>query len=245
MLPETSWKDADKLALARALWRRLDELQPAVVLVPGYYTLPAVAVAVWARLHGRASVLMTESTAGDHARVGWKEWFEIPPDSNAVQLGGGGGCGSCPLHPPTGHAGRARGPFLRRGRQRSDRGEHRAAARDLKTERSISCPPITSCLWGGWRRRKMAPGLLRAWLEYRRQGGGLGAGAGRRWTGGADAAQACSPIRSGQVRRGLRRPEERAGALPLLCPRRGFRSAQHARALGPGRQRGPWPRDFR
>ncbi len=73
LLPDTSWGDADKRALARQLWRRLDELDPEVVLVPGYYTLPAIAAALWARTHGRASVLMTESTAGDHTRTWWKE----------------------------------------------------------------------------------------------------------------------------------------------------------------------------
>ena len=73
LLPAGSWRDASKTALARALWKRLSELDPDVVLVPGYYTLPAVAAAVWAKLHGRASVLMTESTAYDHQRVAWKE----------------------------------------------------------------------------------------------------------------------------------------------------------------------------
>ncbi len=74
LMPESSWRDADKLRLSRALWSRLSHLDPGVVLVPGYYTLPAIAAALWAKLHGRVSVLMTESTAGDHKRVWWKEW---------------------------------------------------------------------------------------------------------------------------------------------------------------------------
>lgn len=73
ILPNGSWKTASKLALAREVWLRLDRLDPEVVLVPGYYTLPSLAAAVWAKHHGRTSVLMTESTAGDHARAGWKE----------------------------------------------------------------------------------------------------------------------------------------------------------------------------
>ncbi len=68
LMPGVSWREAGKLRLAVALWRRLNALQPRVVLVPGYYTLPAIAAAMWARLHGRASVLMTESTAFDHKR---------------------------------------------------------------------------------------------------------------------------------------------------------------------------------
>ena len=73
LLPQESWAAADKWALARKVWSRLNELQPEVVLVPGYYTLPAIAAGLWARLHGSASVLMTESTEHDHARSFCKE----------------------------------------------------------------------------------------------------------------------------------------------------------------------------
>ena len=76
LLPETSWREANHLQLARLLWAHLSRLDPEVVLVPGYYTLPAIAAALWARLHGRASVLMTESTVYDHERTGWKESFK-------------------------------------------------------------------------------------------------------------------------------------------------------------------------
>ena len=73
LMPEASWSQANKMELARRVWGRLSELDPEVVLVPGYYTLPAVAAALWARMHGRTSVLMTESTAADHRRTWWKE----------------------------------------------------------------------------------------------------------------------------------------------------------------------------
>ncbi len=72
--PQSSWAQANKLRLARELWSRLSELEPEVVLVPGYYTLPAIAAALWAKFHRSASVLMTESTAYDHPRMAWKEW---------------------------------------------------------------------------------------------------------------------------------------------------------------------------
>ena len=72
--PQSSWAQANKVELARALWNRISELQPELVLVPGYYTLPAIAAALWAKFHRATSVLMTESTAYDHPRVGWKEW---------------------------------------------------------------------------------------------------------------------------------------------------------------------------
>jgi 1,2-diacylglycerol 3-alpha-glucosyltransferase len=73
LLPNSNWQQAGQLRLARLLWERLNQLKPAAVMVPGYATLPALAAALWARRHRRTSVLMTESTAYDHERVGWKE----------------------------------------------------------------------------------------------------------------------------------------------------------------------------
>ena len=73
LLPASNWSEAGKWQLARALWNRLDKLNPSLVLVPGYYTIPALTAAIWARVKGRKSVLMTESTAQDHARVWWRE----------------------------------------------------------------------------------------------------------------------------------------------------------------------------
>ncbi len=76
LMPHSSWQDAGQLTLARKLWAALTRIDPAVVLIPGYYTLPAIAAALWAKLHRRAGVLMTESTAEDHVRNNWKEAFK-------------------------------------------------------------------------------------------------------------------------------------------------------------------------
>jgi glycosyltransferase involved in cell wall biosynthesis len=76
MMPNVAWRDANKWKLSAMLWKRLSELKPEVVLVPGYYTLPGIAIALWARIHGATSVLMTESTSGDHQRTAWKEWLK-------------------------------------------------------------------------------------------------------------------------------------------------------------------------
>ena len=73
LMPEADWQRAGQLRLSLKLWKTLSEVDPKVVLVPGYYTLPAIAAALWAKLHRRQSVLMTESTASDHVRVWWKE----------------------------------------------------------------------------------------------------------------------------------------------------------------------------
>ena len=76
LMPQDGWRDVGKFKLARLVWAKLNELDPEVVLVPGYYTLPGLAIAVWARVHGAVSVLMTESTAYDHGRMRWKEFIK-------------------------------------------------------------------------------------------------------------------------------------------------------------------------
>ena len=73
LVPDKSWSEAGQFPLARQVWRTLSSLQPDVVLVPGYYTLPGLGAALWCRFHGKRSVLMTESTQFDHHRTGWKE----------------------------------------------------------------------------------------------------------------------------------------------------------------------------
>lgn len=71
--PRDSWLQTGKLSLSILLVRRLRALDPAVALIPGYYTLPAVAAALWCKWNHRTSVLMTETTATDHVRKGWRE----------------------------------------------------------------------------------------------------------------------------------------------------------------------------
>ncbi len=73
LMPGKSWQEAGSFVLARTLWKKLSAIRPEVVLVPGYYTLPGIAAALWARTHGAQSVLMSESTQGDHQRIGLKE----------------------------------------------------------------------------------------------------------------------------------------------------------------------------
>jgi 1,2-diacylglycerol 3-alpha-glucosyltransferase len=73
LLPGNGWSETKQEFLAKLLWRKLDELDPEVVLVPGYYTAPALAAALWAKRHHRQAILMTETTRGDHERIWWKE----------------------------------------------------------------------------------------------------------------------------------------------------------------------------
>src|ERR1700732_93529 len=73
LLPAAGWAEVNQTRIAQLLWRKLDELDPKVVLVPGYYTAPALAAAVWAKRRNRKAILMTETTRDDHERVWWKE----------------------------------------------------------------------------------------------------------------------------------------------------------------------------
>jgi 1,2-diacylglycerol 3-alpha-glucosyltransferase len=73
LFPEADWQKTKQTTMARALWRELQRLNPSSVLVPGWYTLPALTAAVWARLHGKRSIVMSETTEADYSRAWWKE----------------------------------------------------------------------------------------------------------------------------------------------------------------------------
>jgi 1,2-diacylglycerol 3-alpha-glucosyltransferase len=73
LLPAADWYRAGKAHLALAVWRQLQQLHASTVFVPGYYTVPALVAALWARLHGKRSVLMSETTREDYRRIWWKE----------------------------------------------------------------------------------------------------------------------------------------------------------------------------
>lgn len=76
LFADGSWNDLRKWKIARAVWNYLGKTNPDTIFVPGYYNLPALAAAVWGRLHGKRTVLMTESTEADHPRSVWTERFK-------------------------------------------------------------------------------------------------------------------------------------------------------------------------
>jgi glycosyltransferase involved in cell wall biosynthesis len=61
-------EDQGDLSIALEVWRKLSALRPAVVLVPGWATLPALFAALWGRAHGVATIVMSESNFDDHGR---------------------------------------------------------------------------------------------------------------------------------------------------------------------------------
>jgi len=74
LFPEADWNQLGQMTIAWAVWAKLNQLRPSSVLVPGWYTVPALAAALWAKLHGKRSILMSETTEHDHHRVWWKEF---------------------------------------------------------------------------------------------------------------------------------------------------------------------------
>jgi 1,2-diacylglycerol 3-alpha-glucosyltransferase len=73
LFPLADWQRMDQMKLARAVWRKLNELSPSSVLIPGFYTLPGLVAALWTKWNAKRSVLMSETTYGDSVRVWWKE----------------------------------------------------------------------------------------------------------------------------------------------------------------------------
>lgn len=168
LMPATSWSTASKPALARLVWGKLNELNPEVVLVPGYYTLPALAAAVWARVHDRTSALMTESTAGDHARSWWKE---LPKQLALRGLFDWAVCG-----------GSAHVAYLRQlgfpterivgSYDVVDNALFRDGTRLLREQKHPAPVPAPYFLYvGRLAEEKNVAGLLRSWFAYRETGG--------------------------------------------------------------------------
>jgi len=81
-----------KLELHRKMWRALDDIKPDVVVVPGWSFADALSALLWCAKTNTPSVVMSESTAWDESRVGWKEWIK----HRLVKLNSAGLAGATP-----------------------------------------------------------------------------------------------------------------------------------------------------
>lgn len=70
---EGFYENAPALAVARFVWSALEEIDPQVVIISGYYDVAAWTAWVWAELHRRPKLLWAESNRFDHRRRCWKE----------------------------------------------------------------------------------------------------------------------------------------------------------------------------
>lgn len=69
-------RQASTRELAQRLDQALGAFQPQVVLVPGWASKAPLCSLRWCVAHDIPAVLMSESTAWDERRVGWKEWIK-------------------------------------------------------------------------------------------------------------------------------------------------------------------------
>ena len=169
LMPESDWQTASQWSLSVRLWRRLGKLNPRTVLVPGYYTLPALAAALWTRIHGRQSVLMTESTAADHPRTGWKEKLKSQLIRALFDWAVSGGAAHRRYLEQLGFPGdRVVGCY-----DVVDNAFFESESRELR----LQPPPFPDVAHkyflyvGRLSTEKNVDGLIQAWTEYRRRGG--------------------------------------------------------------------------
>ena len=170
LLPNNSWREAGQLRLARLVWKKLSSLNPAAVMVPGYATLPALSAALWARLHRRPGILMTETTAYDHERVPWKEMVKSTLVRALFDFAVAGGKAHIryleQLAFPPGKIARyydvVNNDFL----------SAQTAELRLSNSRGVTLPKSPYFLYvGRLAAEKNVRGLLTAWLQYRTEGG--------------------------------------------------------------------------
>ncbi len=172
LMPESNWNDADKVALSRKVWERLNVLNPQVVLVPGYYTLPAITAALWAKRHHRVSVLMTESTEQDHARSFWKEKLKSVLIRKLFDWAVTGGSAHVRyLRALKFPADRIASFYDVVGNDKLREGVNAIRSTSTSTAAYHGLPQDYLLYVGRLAPEKNADGLVRAWAEYRRLGG--------------------------------------------------------------------------
>ena len=76
LFPESDSRAATSGEVKRRLRQALEAARPAVVVVPGWSDAGALAGLEWCGERGVPVVVMSESTAWDERRVGWKEWIK-------------------------------------------------------------------------------------------------------------------------------------------------------------------------
>ena len=90
--PDRQAQNLPSLAKWQGIWRLLDRLQPDMMAIPGFSTADALGALAWCRVHGRPTILMSESKWDDRQRFAWKEWVK----ARIVALYAAALCGGTP-----------------------------------------------------------------------------------------------------------------------------------------------------
>src|ERR1700687_2061796 len=169
LMSDSSWHEVGKLQLALKLWRVLSRINPEVVLVPGYYTLPGLAAASWAKLHGAKSVLMSESGEEDHQRTWWKERLKAGLIRGLFDWVVTGGKAHVRYLARLGFPINRIGHFYDVVENRSY--QERTALLRQQSHEAFDLPKRYFLYIGRLAEEKNVAGLIRAWVEYRNCGG--------------------------------------------------------------------------
>jgi glycosyltransferase involved in cell wall biosynthesis len=81
-----------RLEFQRKLRRALDKIKPQAVVVPGWFSADALGALGWCVKTNTPTVVMSESTAWDEQRAGWREWIK----GRLVKLNSAGLAGGTP-----------------------------------------------------------------------------------------------------------------------------------------------------
>ena len=76
VFPGRIYERISPLEMQPALAAQLKLIRPDVIAICGYSTSDALGILVWCRRYGRPAILMSDSTADDRRRSGWKEWLK-------------------------------------------------------------------------------------------------------------------------------------------------------------------------
>ncbi|WP_213803600.1 glycosyltransferase family 4 protein [Granulicella sp. dw_53] len=170
LMPKAGWHEASKIRLSVMLWHRLSALNPKIVLVPGYYTLPGITAALWAKIHSRTSVLMTESTAEDHKRSSWRESLKSAIIRSLFDWAITGGAAHVRYLIQLGFSPDRITRFYDVVDNNSLR-ENTLELRRLTRPKDHGLPDRYFLFIGRLASEKNVSGLLRSWFLYREQGG--------------------------------------------------------------------------
>lgn len=71
-----SMDNYSKFYFLKKIWKKLNEEQPDIIYLGGYFHISFWASLLWAKIHGAKTILEMDSNRFDHIRVGWKEFIK-------------------------------------------------------------------------------------------------------------------------------------------------------------------------
>jgi glycosyltransferase involved in cell wall biosynthesis len=172
LFDDTEIRASARPAVRRRMAQALAQLDPAVVVVPGWSDPAALAALEWSSRRGRPAVLMSASTAHDERRRWWREALKrrVVAAGSAALAGGTPQCAYL-------HALGLRGDAVATGYDAVDNahfagGAQQARASAARWRCRLGLPERFFLASGRFVPKKNLSRLLDAYADYRRQTGG-------------------------------------------------------------------------